>query len=216
MSRNHFLPFLVALLVALGGAADVIAQTSVKPSPCDWQTSVEEPADQTIQDPNALSGKLGSTRQAFESMYGLPTEDSSESFPTYEIDGCDEVAASYSPEGFLVSLDIYSPREEEQDDLWEANKADWEITSSLIVAANFLPADYESGEIAFVPQPFGYAIAKGSSQVLANQVPASAWEYGDNTPEYGYFVIVLNQNEDNDVFWIHLDLAVEDEDFPRP
>lgn len=81
---------LLALLHSPGAA---VAQKT--PSPCDWK------ATQATADSWDLSGRLGSTREAFEERFGQPKAgNKSESFPEYEIPGCGTVMASWSTEGF--------------------------------------------------------------------------------------------------------------------
>lgn len=198
----------ILVLPVFSGAA----QVSSTISPCD--PIVPQPSNERMDD---LSGRLGSKRGEFESVYGAPKGSSDlGSTAEYDIPGCGKVDVSFDPDSYVVSIDLFPNRQHTDglEDFWKSDPADWASDGALTVAENFIPLDAEVGALAVEPNPFGFAVALGSSDALLDQIPESSWDYTDNSPDYGTFLITLWLNESNGVLWITLQLNSDEGDFP--
>lgn len=180
-------------------------------SPCDWK-KVEETWWE-IEDTTNLDGRLGSTREAFEAIYGEPVED--DFFTEYDVDGCGSVLVSYDPEGYVTDITISSPRPDDVSGN-ETHEADWPLFPAFAITNSFVPLDWVCKDFQIQPPPFGYVIEECSSQALLNQVPTSAWDHVDNTPAYGSYAVILHNTDQASKFWmITITLAFDPEDFPE-
>lgn len=206
--------FLAILLVgAVGLPQSSAAQPAASTSPCNWKTASAN--NSAVQDTTDLAGRLGSTREQFEAAYGQPIKsDASSLIPEYNIDGCGEVFATFDPDGYLISLSIYSPAPPDRKNLEDPDPADWSTLAAFQVATNFIPLDTGCNDPGIVPNPLGYVIYKCSSPALLDQVPQSSWDYSDATPTYGSFIIVLHTNKETGIYGIDLELRFDDGDFP--
>lgn len=114
-----------------------------------------------------------------------------------------------------MSLSIFSPREDPDKSFEKADSADWTIGAAQAIATNFAPIDSTFDDQGLQPPPMAYWYKIGHSEALLNQVPASAWDYTDNTPSYGDFLVTLRiSDESKDIYWIDLDMGFEPEDAP--
>lgn len=195
-----------SLIAVLHGPTATLAQDS--PSPCNWKG--ELPFAEVWD----LTGRLGSTREAFEAKYGTPkTDGTSQLFPEYNIPGCGPVLVTWSPDNYLVTLDLFSPRKDEHKGFENHDEADWTLGEAQSIAVNFAPLDAQYDDMGLNPPPYGYWFKVGYSDALINQVPATAWDYSDNTPTYGTFLLTLNII-DADIYHIGLTFGYEPEDTP--
>lgn len=179
-------------------------------SPCDWKTAAKD--TKPVADDTELSGRLGSSREDFEAVYGEPVK--VDPFAEYDIEGCGPVLVSFDEDSFVIDISIFSPRKSDEADATVVDPADWPIMPAFEIASSFAPLDMESDDFGTVPNPYGYVIQRCSSDALLDQVPESSWDYSDGTPDYGSFEIVLRNNPENGFFWVQVSLRVEEEAFP--
>lgn len=211
MKRRLVLVLAILLIGTVGLPSSAIAQSDVSTSPCNWKTASTH--NSAIQDTTDLTGRLGSTRDQFEALYGQPLPSPNPSLGLkYKIDGCGEVLATFEPDGYLVDLWVFSPALSDRKSLEDPDPADWALPDALTVAASFVPLDTaECGDVGMMPT---YAILECSSPALRDQVPQSSWDYSDNSPTYGSYAVVLRMNKESGIYGVELTLAFNDEDFP--
>lgn len=193
----------VALLMTLRAPSSVVAQSS--PSPCDWT------AEQPVTDPWDLTGRLGSTREAFEAKYGMPLDQIGPT--TYEVPGCGTIFVSWSPDGYATQISLYSPRKDPNKGFENHDDADWTLGEAQGIAVNFAPLDAQYDRMGLNSGPSNYWFKVGYSDALSGQVPTSAWDYADNTPTYGTFLLTL-WIVDSDIYLVDMDFGYQPEDTP--
>jgi len=213
MTRFRMLVFAILMFGSVSLPTATVAQTDGTVSPCNWKTaSAGNSAD---QDKTDLTGRLGSTRDQFEAVYGQPLPSTNPALgPEYKIDGCGEVFVTFDPNGYLISLSIYSPAPPDRKHLEDPDPADWSTPAAFQVATSFIPFDTGCNDPGIIPNPLGYIIYECSSPALRDQVPQSAWDYTDSSPTYGSYVVVLWTNKESGVWGIDLKLGFDDGDFP--
>lgn len=165
-------------------------------------------------DVSTLDGRLGSTLDSFDNVYGAPDDDGP--FLQYDIEGCGPVLVSDHEGSTVVDISVFAPREGEDQDYMEPDKADWTVEEAMQVAEAFLPAD------AVLNPPTGnldppdpgmlgdLIVVTGTSQLLLEQVPPEAYDDVDNSPTYGGFSYALFRTTTGDVSWMVIQLEIED------
>jgi len=214
----RFLRPLLALVIVSGFASPWSAVAQTDQSPClvfDRQPSETPTAEVTP----TLDGGIGGTRSSFEIVYGPPTEESG-IFVTYSMEGCGEVFVGYFGDDpitdpIMTDVTMFSPREDEDQDRFEANEDDWTIEEAMEIVAQFLPPDAKlndpEGDMG-PPPPNTLAdniVVTGSSELLLANVPQAAYDYVSNAPVYGGFSFALMRTMNGGVTFIAVQLQIE-------
>lgn len=103
MKRSLVLVLAILLIGAVSLPCSAAAQPTASTSPCNWKTASTN--NSAVQDKTDLAGRLGSTRDQFEALYGQPIPGTDPKLgPEYKINGCGEVQPTFDPSGYLVDL----------------------------------------------------------------------------------------------------------------
>jgi hypothetical protein len=181
---------------------DLTADT--QSSPC--AVSDEGDNNEETEAEAGLDGRLGGSRAGFESVYGEPVDD--EFFIEYDIEDCGTVFTSYFEDEVVIDIAIFSPREDEEKEFTEPDEADWTVAQAEQIVKNFLPTDAEDGDTLVEDESL--IMVEGFSETLEQEVPEAAYDYGDNTPTYGGYSYALHLTNGGEVYWITVQLNIED------
>lgn len=166
------------------------------------EESDEETAEATetavAEGEEALDGRLGGSRDAFEDRFGEPT-DEDDLFITYETDGCGFFVGYH--EDVLTDVQSFSPG-------FSDGEAEWTIGEARRIANRLLPIDVELDEpyrnVSFVEHQEGF------SEALAGGVPEEVYAYVDNNPVPGQCSVVYSLDDGDAVLSFTVQLQIED------
>ena len=160
-----------------------------------------------VLDNNVSNAHIGTTRAEFEALYGSPVD--TEFFIEYDIEGCGVVFASYFEDEVTTTINVFSPRTDDEKERQEPDEADWTLVEAEQIARNFLPGDAQDTGTFDIDN---YRIVEGESTYLLQSVPTAAYDYVDNSQEYGGYSYSMFTTEAGDVSWIIISLEIEEDD----
>ncbi len=160
-----------------------------------------------VLDNTVSNAHIGTTRAEFEAVYGSPVD--TEFSIEYDIDGCGTVFAAYFEDETTTSIMVFSPRTDNDKDFQEPDSADWTLVEAEQIARNFLPGDAQDTGAFDIDN---FRIVEGESDYLLQSVPTAAYDYVDNSREYGGYSYSMFTTDAGEVSWIIISLEIEEDD----
>ena len=154
-------------------------------------------AEEAAEAPGDLDARIGGSRASWEAAYGDPIAMGGSMGTTvrYDLPGFRSVLVDFY-EDRVISIGLFAPSE-----------SGWLVPTAYGIAQQFLPRD---GKFEGPRFGSGYVVRTVLSDALDQEVPASVYEYVDNTPIYGAASNTLFLNGPDRVDWIFIDFVVDD------